>query len=112
LHSKRKTSKTSKISNALSARLKLKTSKISKQHLAHLALFLQSRLESQTWNYFSSFPKVNGVAAGVPTPPDSGKSPQLRTSKLAQNSGKTEILHLQPSYGICWSDEIGTLPPV
>ena len=74
--------------------------------------FLRSRLASQSWNSFKSFPIVNGVPAGVPTPPDSGKTPQLKTSKLAQNCGKTEVLHLQPSYGICWSHEIETLPPM
>ena len=75
---------------------------------------LRSRLESQSWTSFNSFPIVNEVSAGVPvpTPPDSGKTPQLRTSKLAQNCGKTEILHLQPSYRICWSHEIETLPPM
>ena len=30
--------------------------------------------------------------------------------KTAQNCGKTEVLHLQSSYGICWSHEIETLP--
>ena len=74
--------------------------------------FLRSRLESQSWNSFNPFPIVNKVSAGVPTPPDSGKTPQLKTSKLAQNRGKTEVLHLQPSYGICWSHEIETLPPM
>ena len=74
--------------------------------------FLRSRLESQSWNSFNPFAIVNRVSAGVPTPPDSGKTPQLTTSKLAQNCGKTEILHLQPSYGICWSHEIETLPPM
>ena len=47
--------------------------------------FLRSRLESQSWNSFNPFPIVNGVPAGVPTPPDSGKTPQLKTSKLGQN---------------------------
>ena len=74
--------------------------------------FLRRRLESQSWNSFNPFPIVNGVSAGVPTPPDSGKTPQLKTSKLAQNCGKTEVLHLQPSYAICWSHEIETLPPM
>ena len=74
--------------------------------------FLRSRLESHSWNSFNSFPIVNGVPAGVPTPPDSGKTPQLKTSKLAQNCGKTEVLHLQLSHGICWSHEIETLPPM
>ena len=60
--------------------------------------FLQSRLESQSWNSFNPFPIVNMVSAGVPTPPDSGKTPQLKTSKLAQNCSKMEVLHLQPSY--------------
>ena len=73
---------------------------------------LRSRLESQSWNSFNPFPIVNWVSAGVPTPPDSGKTPQLQTSKLAQNCAKTEVLHLQPSYGICWSHEIETLPPM
>ena len=73
---------------------------------------LRSRLESQSWNSFNSFPIVNEVTAGVPTPPDSGKTPQLRTSKLAQNRGKTEFLHFKPSYGICWRREIETLPPM
>ena len=73
--------------------------------------FLRSRLESQSWNSFNSFPIVNGVSAGVPTPPDSGKTPRLKTSKLTQNCGKTEILHLQPSYGICWSHEVEILTP-
>ena len=41
--------------------------------------FLRSRLESQSWNSFNAFPIVNQVSAGVPTPPDSGKTPQLRT---------------------------------
>ena len=49
--------------------------------------FLRSRLESQSWNSFNPFPIVNGVSAGVPTPPDSGKTPQLKASKLAQNCG-------------------------
>ena len=74
--------------------------------------FLRSRLESQSWNSFNPFPIANRVSAGVPTPPDSGKTPQLKTSKLAQNCGKIEVLHLQPSYGICWSHEIETLPPM
>ena len=74
--------------------------------------FLRGHLESQSWNSFNPFPIVNRVSAGVPTPPDSGKTPQLKTSKLAQNCGKTEVLHLQPSYGICWSHEIETLPPM
>ena len=74
--------------------------------------FLRSRLESQSWNSFNPFPIANGVSAGVPTPPDSGKTLQLKTSKLAQNCGKIEVLHLQPSYGICWSHEIETLPNV
>ena len=56
--------------------------------------FLRSRLESQSWNSFNPFPIVNRVSAGVPTPPDSGKTPQLKTSKLAQTCGKTEVLHL------------------
>ena len=56
--------------------------------------FLRSRLESQSWNSFNAFHIVNRVSAGVPTPPDSGKTPQLKTSKLAQNCGKTEVLHL------------------
>jgi len=73
---------------------------------------LRSRLESQSWNSFNSFPIANEVSAGVPTPPDSVKTPQLRISKLAQNCGKTEFLHLKPSYGICWSREIETLPPM
>ena len=30
--------------------------------------FLRSRLESQSWNSFSSFPIVNGVSAALPTP--------------------------------------------
>ena len=57
--------------------------------------FLRSRLESQSWNSFNPFPIANRVSAGVPTPPDSGKTPQLKTSKLAQNCGKIEVLHLQ-----------------
>ena len=43
---------------------------------------------------FQRFPHCKWVSAGVPTPPDSGKTPQLKTSKLAQNCGKTEVLHL------------------
>ena len=74
--------------------------------------FLRSRLESQSWNSFNPSPIVNRVSAGVPTRPDSGKTPQLKTSKMAQNCGKTEVLHLQPSYGICWGHEIETLPPM
>ena len=54
-------------------------------------------------NFFNPFPIVNRVLAGVPTPSDSGKTPQLKTSKLTRNCGKTEVLHLQPSYEICWS---------
>ena len=53
---------------------------------------------------------LSTLSPGVPTSPDSGKSPQLKRSKLAQNCGKTEVLHPQPSYGICWSHEIETLP--
>ena len=52
--------------------------------------FLRSRLESQSWNSFNPFLIVNRVSAGIPTPPDSGKTPQLKTPKLAQNCGKTE----------------------
>ena len=74
--------------------------------------FLRRRLESQSWNSFNPFPIVNRVSAGVPTPPDSGKTPQLKTSQLAQNCGKIEVLHLQPSCGICWSHEIETLRPM
>ena len=58
-------------------------------------IILRSRLESQSWNSFNPFPIANRVSAGVPTPPDSGKTPQLKTSKLAQNCGKIEVLHLQ-----------------
>ena len=60
----------------------------------------------------NSFPIANEVSAGIPIPLDPGKTPQLRISKLEQNCGKTEILHLQPSYGICWSHEIEILPPM
>ena len=74
--------------------------------------FLAESSGVTSWNSFNAFAIVNEVSAGVPTPPDSGKTPQLRTSKLAQNCGKTEILHLQPSYRICWSHEIETLPPI
>ena len=74
--------------------------------------FLRSRLESQSWNSFNPFPIVNRVSAGVPTPPNSGKTPQLKTSQLGQNCGKIEVLHLQPSCGICWSHEIETLRPM
>ena len=56
--------------------------------------FLRSCQKSQSWNSFNPFPIVNWVSAGVPTPSDSGKTSQLKTS----------ILHLQPS-----SDEIETL---
>ena len=73
---------------------------------------LRRRLESQSWNSFNSFPIAKEVSAGIPIPPDPGKTPQLRISKLEQNWGKTEILHLQPSYGICWSHEIEILPPM
>ena len=73
--------------------------------ILHILRFLRSRLESQSWNSFNPFPIVNRVSAGVPTPPDSGKTPQLKTSKLAQNCGKMEVLHLQPSYGIHWSHQ-------
>ena len=72
--------------------------------------FLRSRLESQSWNSFNSFPDGNEVSAGA----DSARLQQtlrLRTSKLAQKCGKTEILHLQPSYAIYLSHEIETLPP-
>ena len=74
--------------------------------------FLAESSGAQSWNSFNPFPIVNWVSAGVPTPPDSGKTPQQQTSKLAQNCAKTEVLHLQPSYGICWSHEIETLPPM
>ena len=70
--------------------------------------FLRSRLESQSWNSFNPFHCKQGFSRCT----DSGKTPQLKTSKLAQNCGKTEVLHLQPSYGICWSHEIETLPPM
>ena len=69
--------------------------------------FLRSRLESQSWNSFNPFPHCK---QGFSRCTDSGKTPQLTTSKLEQNCGKTEVLHLQPSYGICWSHEIETLP--
>ena len=80
--------------------------------LINLSTFLGPRL----WAISVAFrgkkiiPHSNGVSADVPTPPDSGKTPQLKTSNLTQNCGKTEILHLQPSYGICWSHEIEILP--
>ena len=65
--------------------------------------FLRSRLESQRWNSFNSFPIVNEASAGVPTPSDSGKTPQLRTSKFARNCDKTGILNLECSCRISWS---------
>ena len=37
------------------------------------------------------FPHCKWVSAGVPTPPDSGKTSQPRTSKLAQNCCKTDV---------------------
>ena len=80
--------------------------------VAHLAVSCGAVWSHKSWNSFNPFPIVNRVSAGVPTPPDSGKTPQLKTSKLAQNCGKIEVLHLQPSYGICWSHEIETLPPM
>ena len=53
--------------------------------------FLRSRLESHSWNSFKPYPIANRVLAGVPTPSDSGKTPQLKTSKLVKNCGKTEF---------------------
>ena len=67
--------------------------------------FLRSRLEPQSWNSFNLSPCKLDLA-GVPTLPDSSKTPQLKTSKLGQNCGKTEILHLQPSYGIYWKSKL------
>ena len=80
--------------------------------ILHFLRFLAESSGVAKLELFQPFPHVNGVSAGVPTPPDSGKTPQLKTSKLAQNCGKIEVLHLQPSYGICWSHEIETLPPM
>ena len=80
------------------------------QHLTHAMLRKPATTTPKQFQTTWCF--INQVSAVLPTPPDSGKTPQLRTSKLAQNCGKTEILHLQPSYGICWSHEIETLPPM
>ena len=55
--------------------------KQSEQFNTIILRILRSRLESQNWNLLNCFPIVNEVSAGVPTPPDSGKTPQLRTSK-------------------------------
>ena len=57
-------------------------------HLVHLALSCGVVWSPQRWNSFNAFSIVNQVSAGVPTPPDSGKTPQLRTPKLPQNCGK------------------------
>ena len=81
-------------------------------HLAHLAVSCGVVWSHKVGTLSNPFPIVNRVSAGVPTRPDSGKTPQLKTSKMAQNCGKTEVLHLQPSYGICWGHEIETLPPM
>ena len=43
-----------------------------------LLRFLRSRLESQSW----TLSPLNKFLAGVSTPPDSGKTPQLETPKL------------------------------
>ena len=76
------------------------------QRTEPLSLFGHTPRKKQSWNSFNSFPIVNEVSAGVPTPPHSCKTPQLKTSKLAQNFGKTEILHLQPSYGLTESSGV------
>ena len=68
--------------------------------------FLAESSEVTKLELFQRFPHCQ-VSRLHPTP----ARLRNRTSKLAQNCGKTEILHLQPSYGICWSHEIETLPP-
>ena len=52
--------------------------------------FLRSRLESQSWNSFNPFPVVNRVSAGVPTLPDSGKTPPQLKTKFCISSLLTE----------------------
>ena len=79
--------------------------------ILHFLRFLAESSGVAKLELFQPFPHCKWGFSSVPTPPDSGKTPQLKASKLAQNCGKIEVLHLQPSYGICWSHEIETLPP-
>ena len=67
--------------------------------------FLRSRLKSQSWNSFNAFPIVRFH-----------DSTRLRQDSATghQNWHKTVVkpkFCIQPSYGICWSHEIETLPP-
>ena len=80
--------------------------------ILHFLRFLAESSGVAKLELFQPFPHCKWGFSSVPTPPDSGKTPQLKASKLAQNCGKIEVLHLQPSYGICWSHEIETLPPM
>ena len=79
--------------------------------ILHFLRFLAESSGVAKLELFQPFPHCKWGFSSVPTLPDSGKTPQLKASKLAQNCGKIEVLHLQPSYGICWSHEIETLPP-
>ena len=49
--------------------------------------FLAESSEVTQLELFQRFPILNEVS-GVPTPSDSGKTPQLKTSKLVQNCDK------------------------
>ena len=53
--------------------------------ILHFLRFLAESSGVAKLELFQPFPIVNGDSAGVPTPPDSGKTPQLKASKLAQN---------------------------
>ena len=71
--------------------------------------FLRSRLESQVGT-LSPFPHCKW---GFSRCTDSARLRQdsaAKDIKTGTNCGKIEVLHLQPSYGICWSHEIETLP--
>ena len=86
--------------------------------------FFRSRLESQSWNSVNPFLIVNMVQQCTDSAfsrcTDSArlrrKTPQLKTSKLAQNCGKTEVLHFQPSLqsfgGLCFRLECNWCCPV
>ena len=88
-----------------------RTSGESNHHRQSVSDVKNAAIPTEPRERLNAFPILNEISTGVPTPPDSGKTPQLRTSKLVQNSGKTEILHFQP-YRICWGHEIQTLPPM
>jgi hypothetical protein len=55
--------------------------------ILHFLRFLAESSGVAKLELFQPFPHCKWGFSSVPTPPDSGKTPQLKASKLAQNCG-------------------------